>query len=281
LFFLSGALAIVPIIYVWLRVPESVAWLEQQQRSRDLFVPRSSAPVKSLLSGSLLRSTLLATTACALALTAYWRAMAWLPTFLVQERGLDSSKMASFMAVLHVVTFIGYNLFGWLADRIGKRCMIIVSLVGCDLMLPVYTLATNHTALLLLGPIFAFLFAFFRLVWFLLCGAFSHASSTIRRRILLQRRARSFCFCSVSIGIGCSRIWSFFFHQHRPLRRVVPIGGSGDLSAAKWSIPEVSLPRSQKALRLPEKSLISYVLRQTCPFTSTRASEAAPQGPQG
>jgi hypothetical protein len=34
-------------------------------------------------------------------------------------------------------------------------------------------------------------------------------------------------------------------------------------------------------LRLPEKSLISYVLRQTCPFTSTRASEAAPQGPQG
>ncbi|WP_454688924.1 MFS transporter [Achromobacter aloeverae] len=161
LFFVSGALAVIPIVYVWLRVPESAVWLEQKRRGRDpLAPPRSTATVKSLLSGGLLRITLLATAACALELTAYWGTMTWLPTFLVQERGLDSSRMAGFMAVLNVGTFIGFNIFGWLADRIGKRRMIILSLVCCGLMLPIYTLARNHTALLLLGPVFAFFFAF-------------------------------------------------------------------------------------------------------------------------
>ena len=160
LFVISGALVVIPIIYVWLRVPESTVWLAERKASRDLLAPRTSVTVKSLFAGDLLRKTLLGTTASALALTAYWGAMTWLPTFLVQEHGLEPSTMAGFIAVMNVGTFIGYNLLGWLADRMGKRRTIIVSLIGCGLMLPIYTFATDKTALLLLGPAFAFFIAF-------------------------------------------------------------------------------------------------------------------------
>ncbi|RON51968.1 MFS transporter [Pseudomonas frederiksbergensis] len=160
LFVISGALVVIPIIYVWLRVPESTVWLAERKVSRDLLAPRNSVTIKSLFAADLLRKTLLGTTASALALTAYWGAMTWLPTILVQEHGLEPSTMAGFIAVMNVGTFIGYNLFGWLADRIGKRRMIIISLIGCGLMLPIYTFATDKTALLLLGPAFAFFIAF-------------------------------------------------------------------------------------------------------------------------
>jgi len=160
LFVISGALVLIPIVYVWLRVPESTVWLAERKVSRDLLAPRPSTTIKSLFTGDLLRKTLLGTTASALALTAYWGVMTWLPTFLVQEHGLEPSTMAGFIAVMNVGTFIGYNLFGWLADRIGKRRTIIGSLIGCGLMLPIYTFATNKTALLLLGPAFAFFIAF-------------------------------------------------------------------------------------------------------------------------
>ncbi|NWC93057.1 MULTISPECIES: MFS transporter [unclassified Pseudomonas] len=160
LFVISGVLVVIPIIYVWLRVPESAVWLAERKASRDLLAPRNAVTIKALFAADLLRKTLLGTTASALALTAYWGAMTWLPTFLVQEHGLEPSTMAGFIAVMNVGTFIGYNLFGWLADRIGKRRTIIICLIGCGLMLPIYTFATDKTALLLLGPAFAFFIAF-------------------------------------------------------------------------------------------------------------------------
>ena len=161
LFFVCGAAVSLAIVYVWLRVPESQAWLEQRQQRRHGAGPAAWAPgIAALFAPDLLRVTVLGTLTSALALAAYWGASTWLPTFLVKERGLDVGTMARFMALLNIGMFVGYNAFGLIADRIGKQRAVIVSLVGTGLALPLYIQATDRTVLLWLGPAFAFFMAF-------------------------------------------------------------------------------------------------------------------------
>jgi len=164
LFFVCGAAVVIAIVYVWLRVPESAVWRAQRHGKQPTAAIPQGASLAELFAPGLLRNTVLGTAASALALAAYWGATTWLPTFLVKERGLDMATMASFVAVLNLGMFIGYNVFGLLADRIGKQRAIIVSLLGTGLTLPVYALTTGHGALLLLGPVFAFFMAFAGLV---------------------------------------------------------------------------------------------------------------------
>ncbi len=162
LFFVCGAAVSIAIVYVWLRVPESQAWLEQRQqrRSHGAGAAARVPGLAALFAPDLLRVTVLGTLASALALAAYWGASTWLPTFLVKERGLDMGTMARFMALLNIGMFVGYNAFGLIADRIGKQRAVIVSLVGTGLALPLYIQATDRTVLLWLGPAFAFFMAF-------------------------------------------------------------------------------------------------------------------------
>lgn len=166
LFFVCGAAVVIALAYVWLRVPESQAWLEQRrqrggQGPATAAVPGAVAPgLAALFAPDLLRVTVLGTLTSALALAAYWGASTWLPTFLVKERGLDVGTMARFMALLNVGMFVGYNAFGLIADRIGKQRAVILSLVGTGLALPLYIQATDRTVLLWLGPAFAFFMAF-------------------------------------------------------------------------------------------------------------------------
>ncbi|MGW8356225.1 MFS transporter [Streptomyces wedmorensis] len=156
LFLIAGAAVIVPvaIVLIWFR--ESEDWAADKAHSAT-----DSVSVRDVLSGPLRRTTLLGTLMAALVLTGYWGAMTWLPTYLTTERGLPSESMTWFVTILNVGIFLGYNGFGMLADRIGRRRTIILTLIGTIATLPVYALTTHHTALLWLGPLFGAFTAFF------------------------------------------------------------------------------------------------------------------------
>ena len=47
-----------------------------------------------------------------------------------------------------------------IADRIGRKYALVLSLAGVALPLPLYVIATDRTALLWLGPMFAFFVAY-------------------------------------------------------------------------------------------------------------------------
>ena len=68
--------------------------------------------------------------------------------------------MARFLVLLNIGMFVGYNAFGYIADRVGKKKALILSLVCSGLLLPFYVQATDHLLLLWLGPVFAFFMAF-------------------------------------------------------------------------------------------------------------------------
>lgn len=157
LFFLSGASVILPILYVYFLVPESPAW-QAQRVTQDAGAKRIS--VSEIFSPQLRRYSLLGAAAASFALLGSWGVSTWLPTYLVQDRGLSLGTMAGFMAVLNLGNFVGLNFFGLVADRIGKRLTIVLSLLLTAAMAVVYVYTTHTQALFWLGAGYAFFMVF-------------------------------------------------------------------------------------------------------------------------
>ncbi len=158
MFLVAGTAVILPAGVVLVFFAESESWAAEKARTSADVVS-----VRDVLGSSLRRRTLLGTVMAALALFGYWGATTWLPTYLTTERDLPSSSVATFMTILNVGMFLGYNGFGILADRIGRHRTIILTLLGVALTLPVYALTTHRTALLWMGPVFGAFTAFFGL----------------------------------------------------------------------------------------------------------------------
>ncbi|WP_063012712.1 MFS transporter [Nocardia kruczakiae] len=158
MFLVAGAAVILPVGVVLLFFAESESWAAEKAHTDAEVVS-----VRDVLSSSLRRRTVLGTVMAALALFGYWGATTWLPTYLTTERDLPSSSVATFMTVLNVGMFLGYNGFGLLADRIGRHRTIVLTLLGVALTLPIYALTTHQTALLWMGPVFGAFTAFFGL----------------------------------------------------------------------------------------------------------------------
>jgi len=131
--------ALLAALYVWICVPESAVWRVERERARAVAGARTAVvdaragrvAVREIFAPGLRRKTLLGTLAAACALTGYWGANTWLPTYLVRERGLDAAAMARYVLLLNAGMFVGYQLLGWLADRIGhKRSLELFTLVA-------------------------------------------------------------------------------------------------------------------------------------------------------
>jgi MFS family permease len=156
LFLYSGIAVIIPIAYILVFVTESASWKQQ----KDAAINKQNISIKEIFSADLQKTTLLGTTAASFALLGYWGASTWLPSYLVQERGLSLSAMAGFMAILNFGNFLGMNFFGFLADKIGKRNTIITTLILTAAMVPVYVFSADSQSLFWIGPIYAFFIAF-------------------------------------------------------------------------------------------------------------------------
>lgn len=159
LFLICGLGAVAVAVVLYFTLPESIAW-KAQRAIAPTNIAGAKISVWAIFAPDLRRTTVLATLAASFALTAYWGSTTWLPTYLVKERGLSTSAMALFLVILNVGMFIGYNLFGYVADRIGKKRAILISLAGTVITLPIYVMTRDHTALLWLGPVYAFFISF-------------------------------------------------------------------------------------------------------------------------
>ena len=156
LFFFSGIAVILPIAYIVLFVSESESWKKEKEAATN----KQKVSIKEIFSSDLQRTTIFGTATASLALLGYWGASTWLPSYLVQERGLSLSAMAGFMAILNFGNFLGMNFFGYLADKIGKRDTIITTLILTAVMVPIYVYSSDSNSLFWLGPVYAFFIAF-------------------------------------------------------------------------------------------------------------------------
>ncbi|MFD4766330.1 MFS transporter [Streptomyces niveus] len=151
LFFIGGVGVVIPLVIVGLFFRESDEWVQQK-----------TTPVKvtEIFAPELRRNTVLAATVAALAMFGAWGASTWLPTYLQTDKDIPAATVAMFMTVLNLGMFVGYNVFGLIADRIGRKSALVLSLAGVALTLPLYVVASDRMTLFWLGPMFAFFAAY-------------------------------------------------------------------------------------------------------------------------
>ncbi len=152
--FLTG---LFPALFAFLlrsQLEEPAIWRQSKLK------PRASARV--IFQQPLLRRTLLGSALATSVLFAYWGLFTWIPGFLSTSReqggaGLDIVRTSGFIVPMQLGAFAGYVCFGWLADKLGRRPVFLLYVVGAAILTPIYGASANARTLLLLGPAIGFL----------------------------------------------------------------------------------------------------------------------------
>ncbi|HWQ52461.1 MAG TPA: MFS transporter [Bryobacteraceae bacterium] len=150
------AIGIVPaLLTVWIRrnVPEPQGWKPSRERRANL---------ASLFRAPLARRMLLATAMTTCVQFAYWGLFTWIPGYLASPVGAGGAGMGvvrstAWIVPMQVGAFLGYTLFGFLADRFGRRPVFLVFVLAAAVLVPVYgTQARNQAILMAMGPLIGF-----------------------------------------------------------------------------------------------------------------------------
>jgi MFS family permease len=151
--FLSGA---APAIFAWwIRrgIAEPAAWSKSTQ---------SGLAPRQLLQPPLRRRLAILTALCCCLLFGYWGLFTWLPAYLSSPvasggAGLSIVRSSAWIVPMQAGAFCGYVLFGFLADRYGRRRVFLTFVLATAALVPVYALGGRSAVLLLaLGPLLGF-----------------------------------------------------------------------------------------------------------------------------
>ena len=126
-------------------LPHGVTALEQ---------PRSKLPAAELFSPALRKRTLLIALMVGLNFFAYQAFAGWQTTYLQDTLGFSSATAKGLLAWQFSATIVGGFLWGWVADRYGRRVNAI-GFVAATVMIGLYlTIGNSVASLRLLGIVF-------------------------------------------------------------------------------------------------------------------------------
>jgi MFS family permease len=146
------------LLTLWIRrqIPEPDIWISGREGSRLKARPFDIFRVP------LLKTTFIASLIATSVLFAYWGLFTWMPTFLSAApeaggAGMSIVKSSGWIVVMQTGAFFGYILFGFLADRFGRKRTFIGFLVLAAILVPLYgQLGGHEIALMALGPFIGF-----------------------------------------------------------------------------------------------------------------------------
>jgi MFS family permease len=154
------AIGIAPaLLTLWIRkkVKEPEAWQKRQAASAK--GPNAFA----VLFGAEFRTkTLMATLLSACVQFANWGLFFWLPGFLARPveqggAGMSIVRSAGWIIPVQIGAYIGYNSFGFIAEKMGRRRTFVAYLVTAAILVPLYgQMARSPGILMALGPLLGF-----------------------------------------------------------------------------------------------------------------------------
>lgn len=153
------ALGVLPaLVTFWIRrsVPEPTVWRERvpEQRVRN--------PFRVLFGKQYRGRTVMATLLSASVQFANWGLFFWLPSFLARPleqggAGMSIVRSTGWIIPVQMGAYLGYNSFGFIADRLGRRRTFVLYLVTAAVLVPVYgQMARSPVVLMALGPLLGF-----------------------------------------------------------------------------------------------------------------------------
>ncbi len=151
--FFVGILPAFSVFWILRAVPESEMW-----RARSAERPGSLA---LLLRPDIRGVGLLATAMNASAMFGYWGLFTWIPSYLMLPvaqggRGLNLMKTTTWLVAMGVGKWLGYALFGFFADSVGRKRSYATYLIIAAALVPIYGMSRSPVWLLILGPLVAF-----------------------------------------------------------------------------------------------------------------------------
>ncbi len=156
--FVVGILPALVTIWIQKQIPEPDIWKLNKSTQDGL----SPSPLKIIFSRRYAKTTLIASLLTTFVLFAYWGLFTWMPTFLARPvdqggAGLGIVRSSEWIIPMQIGAFFGYLLFGFLADRYGRRRVFLAFLIVAAVLVPLYgQLARYELMLLFLGPLIGF-----------------------------------------------------------------------------------------------------------------------------
>jgi MFS family permease len=185
-----GILPALLILYVRSRVEDPEVYREARANDRD-----DGVPLRQILSGKLLRTTIAASLLATGIQGGYYAMFTWIPTYLKKERDLTIVGTSGYLFVVIAGAFLGYLCAGWVHDRLGRRRAfgLFAALAGVSLVAYFAVPSGSNTTLLLVG----FPLGFFA------SGCFSGFGSYLAELSPTRARATGEGFCyNVGRGLG-------------------------------------------------------------------------------
>lgn len=153
-------LGIIPALFtVWIRtkVREPEIWLKSRNEKK---ISQTSSFIE-IFKGELLTKTVYSTIIASFVMFAYWGLFSWLPGFLESPvsaggAGLSLVKAPLWTIPLMVGAFFGYILFGFIADKYGRRPTFAFYLLMSAILVYIYGRTRDENLLMLLGPFIGF-----------------------------------------------------------------------------------------------------------------------------
>ena len=216
--FAIGVLPALLTVWVRRRVPEPEIWRRLAASPGVGGAPSSSAGrggigAVAIFRPPLLRFTLAATALGTSLMFAYWGLFTWIPTFLAEPveaggAGLGLLRSAAWIVPMQVGAFLGYTLFGVIADRIGRRPAFLLFVLGAALLVPAYGLGARQPGLLLfLGPLIGFFgHGYFSLFGAMLAELFPSAVRATAQGVCYNSGRALSALAPLAIGAAADRL---------------------------------------------------------------------------
>jgi SHS family lactate transporter-like MFS transporter len=218
-----GVLPALAILYVRRYVKEPEVWLENRRRQRAEN-REVKVPLFSIFKPAILGNTLTACWWMASNFIVAYSMTAMFATYLQKDLQLSPALVALPVMLLSIGQFGSGVVWGWVADRIGRRWAIILpAVIGLPLV-PLYLFTQNYTMIVVFFGVQG---------WFAGGGIWSQAPAYLSERFPTEARATAtgFCFHQGAIwgGFAGPIVTYFAFNWHLGFAIPMAIGTMGGL----------------------------------------------------
>lgn len=136
LFIYASIPAYATFLFVLVYVKESPVWLANRDFMKN---NASKGRLFEIFKPEYRRSVLLALTISVLGMLGYWIVFTFTPAFLQSTLKVRIDQAPVFLVWTGIGAMIGYVVYGYLAEKVGRRVSFAVFFIGMTIMVPVFT----------------------------------------------------------------------------------------------------------------------------------------------